>query len=290
MNSETIRSTVETWANTIGAEGVRRATIVTYRGHMQVFLKGLRNDDLTPFTLRRFFAEYRDGRSPHSVRSVYTTVRTFLKFAVAEGMADEVLLTAVKRPKVPESAKPIYQQGQMTVLFQALAANRSPLGLRDYALCSLLLDCGIRASEACRLSVSDLQDGMLLVRLSKTGRIRSVPLGQKAQRAIYTYLATGRPRLRPKSESLLVTRDGLPLNRNTIRQVLDRLSRQLGFKLSAHRFRHSFTTMMLRRGCDLEPLRQMGGWSNYSMLMTYAHLAADDLKRAHATRSPLDNL
>ncbi len=29
---------------------------------------------------------------------------------------------------------------------------------------------------------------------------------------------------------------------------------------------------------------------NYTMLMTYAHLAADDLKRAHATRSPLDNL
>ena len=48
--------------------------------------------------------------------------------------------------------------------------------------------------------------------------------------------------------------------------------------------------MMLRRGCDLETLRQMGGWSNYAMLMTYSHLAADDLKRAHAKRSPLDNL
>ena len=44
------------------------------------------------------------------------------------------------------------------------------------------------------------------------------------------------------------------------------------------------------RGCDLETLRQMGGWSNDTMLMTYTHLAADDLKRAHATRSPLDNL
>ena len=48
--------------------------------------------------------------------------------------------------------------------------------------------------------------------------------------------------------------------------------------------------MMLRRGCDLETLRQMGGWSNYAMLMTYSHLAADHLKRAHAKRSPLDNL
>ena len=34
----------------------------------------------------------------------------------------------------------------------------------------------------------------------------------------------------------------------------------------------------------------MGGWSDYTMLMTYTHLAADDLQQAHATRSPLDNL
>ena len=99
MNSETIRSTIETWVNTIGAEGVRQATTVTYKGHMQVFLKGLRNDDLTPFTLRRFFAEYREGRSPHSVRSVYTTVRTFLKFAVAEGLADEVAVADLDQPE-----------------------------------------------------------------------------------------------------------------------------------------------------------------------------------------------
>jgi site-specific recombinase XerD len=290
MTSETIQSAIEAWLTTIGAEGVSRATIVTYKGHMQVFLKGLRGDELTAFTLRRFFQEYRQGRSPHSVRSVYTTVHAFLRFAVAEGMADETLLTAMKRPKVPQSEKAVYQQGQMAALFHALAANRSPLGLRDYALCSLLLDCGLRTSEACRLSVSDLSEGMALVRQTKTGRIRSVPLGQKAQRAIYGYLATGRPRLKPKCENLLVSRDGLPLSRNTVRLVLDRLSEKLGFRLSAHRFRHSFTTMMLRRGCDLETLRQMGGWSSYTMLMTYTHLAADDLKQAHATRSPLDNL
>ena len=85
-------------------------------------------------------------------------------------------------------------------------------------------------------------------------------------------------------------RDGLPISRNTIRQALNRLSQRLGFPVSAHRFRHTFTTMLLRKGCDLETLRQMGGWSDYTMLMTYTHLAADDLKRAHATRSPLDNL
>ncbi len=215
MTSETIRSAVEAWLTAIGAEGVSTATVATYKGHMQVFIKGLRGDELTAFTLRRFFQEYRQGRSPHSVGSVYTTVHAFLRLAVADGMADETLLTAMKRPKVPQSEKAVYQQGQMAALLRAVAANRPPLSLRDYALCSLLLDCGLRASEACRLSVSDLQDGMALVKHTKTGRIRSLPLGQKARRAICGYLATGRPMLKPRCDSLLLSRDEQPLSRNT---------------------------------------------------------------------------
>ena len=42
--------------------------------------------------------------------------------------------------------------------------------------------------------------------------------------------------------------------------ILDWLSEKVGFRLSAHTFRHTFTTMMLRRCCDLETQRQMGGW------------------------------
>ncbi len=72
--------------------------------------------------------------------------------------------------------------------------------------------------------------------------------------------ASGRPNLRPKSESLLTTSEGQPLTRNTVRLILDRLSEKVEFRLSTHTFRHTFTTMMLRRGCDLETLRQMGGW------------------------------
>jgi site-specific recombinase XerD len=290
MRQEELRVTVEDWLTLLACENRSSATLKSYQGHMNVFLKGLPGDELTPFTIRRFFQLYREGRSPHSVRTVFAVVHSFLRFAVQEGLTDEKLLTAMKLPKAPQTEKQIYTPGQLSALFRMLETDRTPLGKRNLALCSLLLDCGLRCREVCGLTVSDIQDGCVLVRQTKTGKIRTVPMGRKTQRAVSAYLATGRPRLNPRGEYLLVTRDGIPLNRNTVRLSLDRFSKKLGFKLGAHRFRHTFTTMLLRRGVDLETLRRLGGWSSYSMLMTYTHLAWDDLKRAHNGNSPLDNL
>ena len=80
------------------------------------------------------------------------------------------------------------------------------------------------------------------------------------------------------------------MTRNTVRLLLGRLSEKVGFHLTAHRFRHTWTTTMLRRGCDLETLRRLGGWTDYTMLLTYSHLADGDLRAAQARFSPLDGV
>ena len=278
------------WLLSLESEGAAKDTLRTYREHTEWFLRHLGDNSLNPFSVRRFLADYRQGHAPASLRTVFISLRALLRFGVREGMLEESVLVGLRPPKRVETPKQVYSEGQLTAMFRLLETDRSPLGLRDLAIVSVLLDGGLRASEASALKLSSLDGGALLVGPSKSGRMRMVPLGQRAQRALNRYLATGRPRLRPRCENVFVSRGGDAITRNTVRQALNRLSQRLGFPVSAHRFRHTFTTMLLRRGCDLETLRQMGGWSDYTMLMTYTHLAADDLKRAHAPRSPLDNL
>ncbi|MCH8921508.1 MAG: tyrosine-type recombinase/integrase, partial [Chloroflexi bacterium] len=261
------------WLLSLESEGAAKDTLRTYREHTDWFLRHLQDNSLSPFTVRRFLADYRQGHAPASLRTVFISVRAFLRFGVREGLLEESILAGLRPPKRVEAPKQIYSQGQLAAMFRALEADRSPLGLRDHAICSVLLDGGLRSSEACALTLSALEDGALLVGPSKSGRMRMVPLGQRGQRAINRYLATGRPGLRPQCENVFVGRDGTPISRNTIRQALSRLSRRLGFPVSAHRFRHTFTTVLLRKGCDLETLRRLGGWADYTMLMTYTHLA-----------------
>ena len=65
-----------------------------------------------------------------------------------------------------------------------------------------------------------------------------------------------------------------------------RLSKKLGFKVTAHLLRHTFTTQALRAGGDIETIRRIAGWTDYRMIMTYAHLQADDLREKHRKFSP----
>jgi site-specific recombinase XerD len=272
------------------SEGRSPDTIRTYREHTTWFLRHLGDGELNPFSVRGFLADYRKDHAPASLRTVFTSIRAFLRFGVREGLLPESVLTGLRPPKRAEAPKRVYSTGQLTALFKLLEGDHTALGVRDLGLVSVLLDTGLRASETCNLTLAHLQDGALLVGPSKSGRMRLAPLGQKAQRHLYRYLAAGRPRLMPRSEHLFVTQGGLPLNRETIRRILERLSRRVGFRLSAHRFRHSWTTTMLRQGCDLETLRRLGGWADYSMLRTYTHLDDGDLRAAKVRFSPLDRV
>jgi site-specific recombinase XerD len=286
----TVREARDYWLLDLEARGAARDTTRTYREHSDYLLRFVGDGDLSPFTIRAFLADYRAGHANASLRTVFTSLRAFLRFAVREGMLDGSLLAGLRPPKRIETEKAIYSQGQLRALFGALSADTTPLGLRDNALCAILLDCGLRASEACALRLDSMRDGALIVGPSKSGRMRTAPLGEKSQRAVYRWLAAGRPRLGPKCDALLTTDDGKPTTRNTVRLALKRLSERVGFAVSAHRFRHTFATTMLRKGCDLETLRRLGGWADYSMLRTYVHLADADLRASQRRFSALDGL
>ena len=72
----------------------------------------------------------------------------------------------------------------------------SPAALRDRALLETMYACGLRASEAITLELSelDLEAGILRAR-GKGSKERLVPIGCKAIATLQTYLAHGRPRL-----------------------------------------------------------------------------------------------
>jgi len=70
-------------------------------------------------------------------------------------------------------------------------ARRKVSTNRDRAVIELLWSCGLRRGELVRLDVEDvnLSDGLLVVRQSKTGRPRVVPLSPWARRAVRRQIA-----------------------------------------------------------------------------------------------------
>jgi integrase/recombinase XerD len=68
--------------------------------------------------------------------------------------------------------------------------------------------------------------------------------------------------------------------------MLNRLGNALGYRVHAHKFRHTFATAYLRNGGDIERLRRILGHTTYAMVMRYVHLRKDDLYIDFESRTP----
>ena len=166
-----------------------------------------------------------------------------------------------------------------------------PAALRDRALLETMYACGLRASEATGLEVSDVdvEEGILRAR-GKGSKERLVPIGSAAGRALAAYLQRGRPklagdRLQPK---LFLNHRGGGLTRQGLYKIVQRHARSAGLasKMSPHTLRHTFATHLLAGGCDLRSLQEMLGHADIATTQLYTHLSADRLRDVYFDAHP----
>jgi integrase len=145
---------------------------------------------------------------------------------------------------------------------------------RDKALIEVLWSCGLRRSEIARLQVEDvnLGEGYLVVRTSKTGRPRIVPLSPSARHALRRHL------MHQSGPTVF------GMTTNAIRLRLQRLGSP-----SAHAWRRGWAVHSLRHGVSEASVRTVAGWSSGAMVSRYtkalsSELAVDEYSRLWGSR------
>jgi integrase/recombinase XerD len=267
-------------------------------------------DDVTPVHIRHYIAWLKSSPTPRTGRPRADTtvfaharyVKSFIRWCDAEGWADAgKLLKNVAMPGKSVKVVNTLSDDMVRRLFAAAQAHTpAHQAKRDVAIVSLLLDGGIRLSEATQLTIPDLtlteRDGFYLVH-GKGRKDREIGLGRKARLALVRYLQSARGHFHPLPEErhVFVGRGGLPLGVCGIQKLLERLEREAGtqhftsVRLSPHTLRHSFATRALRAGEDVARVSRRMGHSRLETTNQYLRSFTSHEARIGGV-SPLDLL
>jgi len=217
------------------------------------------------------------ARLPHQAAPVWWgirlgAVRTFAAYQHARDSAVPVI-PARLLPATSNRAEPyIYSQQDLDALLAACprAFRHGFLADTMHAIVGLLAATGMRIGEALRLAVPDITPdtdsggGLLLIRASKHGADRLLPLDSSAITALAAYRdLPARRHARPAPDGpLFVTRDGTGYHRSTIELYFQRLARAAELQPRGratprlHSLRHSFATAHIaaayRAGADAQ--------------------------------------
>ena len=277
---------VREWLLDLQVLGRSPKTIDWYRKHMRGYLQerpARTLDQLTAAELKVYLAGIQArGLAENTVHGAFQTIKAFANWAVREGYRVDTALLRVRAPRVAVKEMETYSNAQLETLLRTVPAGWSALAAQ------ILLGTGMRLGELCALELEDLEDDgeamFLKVRRGKGAKFRRVPVSHRLRRELLRYVN----RLRPDSQGqqLLVLRDGRPVDVECVSVLFQRLRHRVGFRVHAHKFRHTFATEYLRNGGEIERLRRILGHTTYVMVMRYVHLDKGDLFRDFDLRSP----
>lgn len=252
-------------------------------------------NEITVHDVRSFLASL--SVSKKRVKNIHITLSSFWTWAVRDGVCDEHIMRRIPAPK-PE-IKPIvpFQKHEIEAMLDAVEyslpytrpGKRSchhhlSNTLRDRAIIIFLLDTGVRASELCKIRMSDFGHDSVYVR-GKGAKDRIVPMSSITYQTVKLYLAEQN---RKPSSFVFLTKAGKPMTPDSLRGMIKRTAERAGVPNAyPHRFRHTFAINFLRNGGDVFSLQRILGHSTLDMVKRYVAIANSDIQTAHRRASPV---
>ena len=232
---------------------------------------------------------HRRGKGGTSIRRQLSSLRTFYRYLLREGLTEDNPAEAVQAPKSPRRLPKTLDQEQVGQLLDQ-PHQTDALSLRDQAMMELLYSSGLRLAELVSLDVDtiDLRDGEMLI-TGKGSKARLLPVGAPAIQAVRCWLAARSLLARGSDDpALFVNRRGGRVSARTVQQRLARVARQRGLDqhLHPHMLRHSFATHMLEASGDLRAVQELLGHANLSTTQVYTHLDFQHLAGVYDNAHP----
>lgn len=248
-------------------------------------------ESVTTELIQQYFTSLREREclnrkgklSPATIQKRALAIRTFFAWAFKLKLIPSNPAASVKIPKAGRRLPKALTPPQVSALLG------TPMSTRDRAAIMLILDSGLRLSEAANLELSDLdlERRIAHVRHGKGDKERYVVFGDETRTALREWLNQRHASF--GEQAVFIGLQG-KLTSMGLYKMIKRVAKRAGIVLHPHMLRHTFATAYLDAGGSIADLRDLLGHTDIKTTTIYLSVSLDRLCEKHKTLSPVSRM
>lgn len=262
------------------------STIQGYNNDLQYFRKYLINkynippylDDITNQDVEDYLYYLKNelGYTASSRKRKLASLRSFYKYCYQKKYCSQNITVDIQPIKQKQVERAYLTEHEVNTIVVAIEHPLIKLVIQS------LYYTGMRISECLGLTLEDINFEKKYIHVinGKGGKDRIIPLNQKLADLLLDYKNNWRPDV--GSDLFFCTEASGGLNRNYVNKVLQKTLKELNYdqKITAHTFRHSFASSLLKKNVDIVKIQKLLGHTSLVTTSIYTHTNLNELEEA----------
>ena len=228
------------------------------------------------------------GDCPATLRRRVQALRALYRYLLRKNIVTVNPAAQVELAKLAKPLPKLVREKTVNALLDAEIDLDDFAQVRDRLIVMLFYETGIRLSELIGLQDSAVDTDKCELKVhGKRDKDRLIPFGDELAQWITRYRGL-RAGVRPVCGNLLVTAKGNPLYSSLVYRVVHEGLAMAGGtgKLSPHVLRHTFASVMLNRGAELNSVKELLGHESLAATQVYTHVTLSELQHNYELAHP----
>lgn len=218
-----------------------------------------------------------------------SAIKVFYKYVVnKKNWMETSPAVNIESPKPKKSLPKFLSLEECRALLSAVDSDRdSPTRVRDYAMITMFLNCGMRLSELVGINLSDMDSELRSLRvIGKGSKERVIYLNEACRSALADYLVERRGNKFSDctSKALFLSSRKQRISNKTVQFVVQKYLFAAGLEsrhYSVHKLRHTAATLMYQSGkVDIRVLKDILGHEQLNTTQIYTHVSNKSMEDA----------
>ena len=259
------------------------------------YIKNITVEDIYDFLM---YADRTRGNASAAKSRKLSAIKGFFKYlTVKRSMLDENPAANIESPKREKRLPKYLSLEESLLLLSAVKSDaNSPSRVRDYAVLTLFLNCGMRVSELVGINMNDIDRHLRSLTVTGKGnKQRIIYLNSACQEALSEYISerTSEKHIKANTPALFISNREKRISVKTVQWMVYKYLDMAGLEskhYSVHKLRHTAATLMYQSGSvDVRVLKDILGHEQLNTTQIYTHVSNRSMEEAMA-HNPLANI